>query len=255
MTDLEYEEYADGEVAQRHPRRKELLTAVQQATAGLLSTVEAMDDASVHEPSLLPGWSRAHVISHLARNADGCVNLLTWARTGVEHAMYASRQDRDADISEGSLRNHRLLLEDVAAASGRLAEAFRTLPEPAWYAEVEVAPGKSIPAHRIPRIRLFEVRVHSVDLNHGFGFDDIPREEIEWLLNDAVRQFGGRPDVPPLSLEVEFTDGSSSVWRLGTPNSPEHRVRGTPAVALGWLLGRTGPQQLAGSPPELPPWL
>ena len=32
-------------------------------------------------PSALPGWTRAHVLTHLARNADAMVNLLTWART------------------------------------------------------------------------------------------------------------------------------------------------------------------------------
>ncbi|SDP92426.1 maleylpyruvate isomerase [Actinopolyspora xinjiangensis] len=255
MTDLEFDHHADEEVVRNRPRPEGALAAVERATARLLTMLEDMDDLSVREPSLLPGWSRAHVISHLARNADGCANLLTWARTGVEHTMYASRQDRDADISEGARRGHRLLVEDLAAASGRLAEAFRTLPSPSWLFEVEVAPGKPVPAREIPRIRLHEVRVHSVDLDFGFGFDDIPRHEIEWLLNDTVRQLGGRPDVPPLALDVEFTDGSGATWRLGTPGSSEHRVRGDAGTALGWLLGRTSADGLSGDPPELPPWL
>ncbi|MEV0474381.1 maleylpyruvate isomerase N-terminal domain-containing protein, partial [Streptomyces prunicolor] len=31
-------------------------------------------NASVAEPSRLPGWSRGHVLAHLARNADALVN-------------------------------------------------------------------------------------------------------------------------------------------------------------------------------------
>ena len=46
-------------------------------------------------PSLLPGWSRGHVLTHLARNADGAVNLLTWARTGVETPQYVSQEQRE----------------------------------------------------------------------------------------------------------------------------------------------------------------
>ena len=42
-------------------------------------------------PSLLPGWTRAHVLAHVAGNADALVNLLTWARTGEETPMYASQ--------------------------------------------------------------------------------------------------------------------------------------------------------------------
>ena len=51
--------------------------AVERAAAEL-------DPGQVAGPSRLPGWSRGHVLSHLARNADALVNLLTWARTGIE---------------------------------------------------------------------------------------------------------------------------------------------------------------------------
>ena len=47
---------------------------VEQAAA-------ALDPAQVAGPSRLSGWTRGHVLSHLARNADALVNLLTWART------------------------------------------------------------------------------------------------------------------------------------------------------------------------------
>ncbi|NYH78372.1 maleylpyruvate isomerase [Actinopolyspora biskrensis] len=237
------------------PRTHSLIAAVQSATNTLLETVETMDEVSVHAPSSLPGWSRAHVISHLARNADGCVNLLTWARTGVEHPMYPSRADRDADIAEGSHRNHRLLFEDLAASSGRFFEAARTLPQEAWNSLVIGAPGKPVPAHEVLRARLLEVRVHLVDLDCGFGFEDIPRDDLERLLNDAVRQFGGRPDVPPLSVTIDFDDGNSTEWEIGAPHSPRHRVRGRAGTVLGWLLGRTAPEALGESTPELPPWL
>ncbi|WP_438387263.1 maleylpyruvate isomerase family mycothiol-dependent enzyme [Actinopolyspora saharensis] len=238
-----------------HPRTHDLLAAVQGATNTLLETVGAMDEVSVHAPSSLPGWSRAHVISHLARNADGCVNLLTWARTGVEHPMYPSAADRDADIAEGSHRNHRLLFEDLAASSDRFFEAARTLPQEAWHSLVASVPGNPVPAHEVLRNRLLEVRVHMIDLDHGFGFEDMPRGDLERLLNDAVRQLGGRTDVPPLSVTIDFDDGNSTVWEIGAPHSQRYRVRGRAETVLGWLLGRTAPGTLGDSAPELPPWL
>ena len=67
----------------------------EDAAAGL-------DDARLHEPSRLAGWSRGHVLSHLARNADALVNLLAWARTGVESRMYATAGGREEGINAGS---------------------------------------------------------------------------------------------------------------------------------------------------------
>ncbi|WP_165485453.1 maleylpyruvate isomerase N-terminal domain-containing protein [Protofrankia symbiont of Coriaria ruscifolia] len=57
--------------------------AMADGTARLLAEVERLNNAGVRELSALPGWTRAHLITHLARNADGLVNLLTWARTGI----------------------------------------------------------------------------------------------------------------------------------------------------------------------------
>src|SRR5688500_13026045 len=89
------------------------IAAAKQVTVQLTDVVEGLDDIAMKRPSLLPGWSRGHVLTHLARNADALVNLLTWARTGVEHPMYTSRADRDADIEEGSCRMATLLREDL----------------------------------------------------------------------------------------------------------------------------------------------
>ena len=113
------------------------LTAIEHATEIMLATVDGLDDLSVRQPSLLDGWSRAHVITHLARNADGCTNLLIWARTGIEHPMYASGDDRDEAIAEGAVRGHRLLAEDLAASAERFASSARALPPQAWAAEMQ----------------------------------------------------------------------------------------------------------------------
>src|SRR4029453_13661966 len=67
-----------------------------RAPARLLAPAAALDDAALSGRSLLPGWTRGHVLTHLARNADGAVNLLTWARTGVETPHYASREGCEA---------------------------------------------------------------------------------------------------------------------------------------------------------------
>src|SRR6266704_5264440 len=72
------------------------------ATERLLGSAAALSDTQAREPSLLPGWTRGHVLTHIARNADGMVNLLHWARTGTQTPMYASPESRAADIEAGA---------------------------------------------------------------------------------------------------------------------------------------------------------
>ena len=49
---------------------------IDEAVARLLASAAALSDEQLRGPSLLPGWSRGHVLSHIARNADGLSNLL-----------------------------------------------------------------------------------------------------------------------------------------------------------------------------------
>jgi maleylpyruvate isomerase len=49
------------------------LSAMRDSTEALLLGLDAepWHEADVRAPSLLPGWTRGHVLSHIARNADG----------------------------------------------------------------------------------------------------------------------------------------------------------------------------------------
>src|SRR3954451_11927657 len=58
---------------------RELLAA---ANRRLLGDTIAVDHADWRAPSGLPGWTRAHVATHLARHADAITRLADWAATG-----------------------------------------------------------------------------------------------------------------------------------------------------------------------------
>src|SRR5213080_825186 len=98
-----------------------LLARVGAATDRLMATAAALSDAQAREPSLLAGWSRGHVLTHIARNADGLVNLLRWARTGTQTPMYASAESRAADIEAGAGRPAADLAADVRESAAALA--------------------------------------------------------------------------------------------------------------------------------------
>lgn len=246
--------------AAEHARRGIAASAV--ATDALATAVDKLDDISVRGPSLLPGWSRAHVVSHLARNADALVNLLIWARTGVEHPMYTSRADRDADIEEGAIRSYRLLVEDLSAACDRFARAAGTMPDSAWATGVTTWTA-TLKAAEVPWLRMREVWIHLVDLDAGVGFDAVPQDVVGELLDEVVKQLDGRDGTPALTVAADLPGGQRRSWRLGGDVGPAGggagaedppTVSGTATELIAWLTGRGDGSGLTGELPSLPRW-
>lgn len=226
-----------------------------------LGELASLDDASFAEPSALPGWDRAHVLGHMARNADALRNLLMWAATGVETPMYPSARDRTEGIEQSAAQTPATLRADVRDASARLVDTVDQLDPLAWSAPVRTARGRPIEAAEVPWMRVRESFVHSVDLRTGVTFDSAPDAVVDQLLEEVAAGLLARGDCPPVLLVPAGTGaGGSRQYRLGDPSAEPVRVHGTVRAALAWLTGRsTGRGLVAGTPngtlPHLPPWL
>ncbi len=92
----------------------ELNDQIDQATQRLLDDARTLREADLRAPSLLPGWTRAHVLAHVARGADAMRNLLAGARSGRDRPAYASAQAREADIERGAAMRAEDLMADLA---------------------------------------------------------------------------------------------------------------------------------------------
>ena len=154
------------------------LAQLGESTDRLLATADALTDAQAAAPSRLPGWTRGHVLTHLARNADGFRNLLTWARTGNETPMYPSDEARARGVEEGAARSAAELAADVRVSAAALAAAAQDLPARAWDALV-ARRGDTFPARSIPPRRLAELEIHHVDLDAGYRPADWPASFVD----------------------------------------------------------------------------
>jgi maleylpyruvate isomerase len=139
------------------------------ATQRLLDEARIITD--LRAPSLLPGWSRAHVLAHLARGADAMRNLLVGARDGRDRPAYASPEARAAGIDRSAAAGARELLEDLAASAMALRTVARQLPDEAWRYPLRVLNGARFPASQLLTRRLTEVELHHCDLGIGYGHD------------------------------------------------------------------------------------
>ncbi|MDT4892343.1 MAG: maleylpyruvate isomerase, partial [Pseudonocardiales bacterium] len=203
-------------------------------------------------PSGLPDWTRAHLLAHLAHNADALINLLTWARTGVPTPMYASPDARAEAIRAGAGASMPELLDALHASAQRLADAIDSLPEPTWAATVTSAQGREITAADVPWLRVREVWIHAVDLDVGTGWDSLPAELASALLRELARTVGGK--LPDGGAQLVATD-SDVVVPLGPGGVVT--VSGRVADLLAWLSGRGPASALSadGGVPTLPAWL
>ncbi|HXB49267.1 MAG TPA: maleylpyruvate isomerase N-terminal domain-containing protein [Streptosporangiaceae bacterium] len=108
-------------------------------------------------PSLLPGWTRGHVLTHLARNAEGGTRLLGWARTGVPSHEYESLAARAAAIEAGADRPAEVLIHEVRQTADAFAAAATRMRPDAWQRVVRYAAGQEPRAEVIVPSRLAEV--------------------------------------------------------------------------------------------------
>jgi maleylpyruvate isomerase len=175
------------------------LAAVDAAHQWLMATVADVSDAQVSAPSRLPGWTRGHVLAHLARNADGNRSMVEGALHGEERPQYpGGAEQRAADIDAGAHQPRSVLLEDLAVSNSALLAAWSRLPADAWERTgVWLAFGRQ-PISRGVGARRREVLVHLVDLDLGVQPSELPADflvdEATWLREHRTRATW--PDAP-----------------------------------------------------------
>jgi maleylpyruvate isomerase len=233
------------------------LDEMAAATDRLLASVDQLTEGSLTEPSLLPGWTRGHVLTHIARNADAMVNLVHAARTGDGRPMYpGGREGRDADIEAGSGRELGDQRLDIAESAERLLGEFAgDFPAEARDREVEMRAGATVFGWELPLLRIREVEIHHVDLDAGYTPDDWSADFAARTLDQVAPLFRTARDCPVGSLIATDTDAR---WEVAA-DGPE--LSGPIRDLAAWLVGRShGPGRRGlrldppGELPTAPPW-
>ena len=219
-----------------------------ESTQRLLGDTIAISDADWQRPSLLPGWTRAHVATHLAHNAAAFSRAINGRRKGETVRMYPSERERIDALERGSERGALQLQIDLDTTAGEMAlsldEAEGLPPD----TPIIVNSRKAIRLDLVPLARLNEVVLHHVDLGTGFRLDQLDGEIARLLLAWNSFWISGRADYPSIELESE----SGFTARLGGRGAPLH-VNGPDNLLLGWLTGRmTADQFAAAQLPTLP---
>lgn len=239
---------AGGVDAMMRPMTSDPLAA---ATSRLVRTVDALDDAAYAEDSLLPGWTRSHVVAHLALNAEALADALRGVVAGEPVAMYPGDEARDAAIEELAAAGPTTLRARLYAAATELADAVAAVPEDRLDAVVERTPGseRTFPAHAVPAMRLAEVEIHHADLGAGYTAADWPVGFAVALVERRHAAVGAT-----LGATLVATDAGRTWQAEAGPT-----VSGTAGHLGWWLTGRGGDDSLTtdstdGELPRIEAW-
>jgi maleylpyruvate isomerase len=220
-----------------------VLGLLAPASQRLVRTVDAFDDADWTAPSGLPGWSRAHVVAHVALNAEGLAGALGGLAAGQPASMYASDADRDGDIDALADASATELRDRLLGSVTAFAHAVGAVPADAWDASIERTPGGRVfAAVDTPSMRLREVEIHHADLASAYSWRAW-EPAFAALLLDGMD--GRGHDGPGFVVVASDLDRS---WTIGDGGPA---VTG-PAAALGWWLTGRGDGDGLTSEGELP---
>ena len=201
---------------------RELSDQIDQATQRLLDTARIITDADLRAPSLLPGWTRAHVLAHVARNADAMRNVLGGVRTGEDRPGYASAEAREAGIEQDAGRPARELTTDLADSAMALRTVARQLADEGWQVPVRMLdPGPRFPAAELLTRRLVEVELHHGDLGAGYGPAGWPAAFAAMELGEPMRSWRqdrlSRPEAADTGTAGLSPPRPPAPWRPGRP--------------------------------------
>lgn len=226
------------------------LARIDAATAKLLTTVSGLDDVAVSQPSLLPGWDRAMVVTHLAANGDSLCRVVDAAIRGETGEVYpGGRSARDAEIEAGRARPALDLERRLRESCDKVAATLASAPDDVWDAtalhftgEVKIGPRRIIG-------RLAEVEIHHVDLNCAYSPEDWP---FAWVIEEMDRSMLSLPSrLPPDVAVVLAATDSDQHWVAGSGDAVE--ISGPTSQLLAWVTGRA--TSVGGHEcPPLAPW-
>jgi maleylpyruvate isomerase len=205
-----------------------LLSELHKAADVVASQAGKLTEEDVTAPSLLPGWTRGHVLAHLAGISNAMARQLEFAGRGETVELYDGGfegRTKAIEMSAGhTLEQHRA---DVDSALERALRAFNSLDAGGWQVPISYRGGVVLDGG----MALWrELVIHASDLNTGRGPESWSRPFCEHLFDflSARVPDGQRFVLQPLGLPPVT---------IGTGNRSTV-ISGMLTDIAAWLAGR-----------------
>ncbi|MFE2754937.1 maleylpyruvate isomerase family mycothiol-dependent enzyme [Actinosynnema sp. NPDC059335] len=207
-----------------------------EAHRELAAVIEDLTDEQVAQPSVLPGWTRGHVLAHLAGVTAGLAGQAENEGRNVE-VYPGGRPARDAAIEANAGRTAAEHRAAIAEAAARLAKAWagvRDWDSPVFYRDGTLTDT----AYAVWR----EVVIHTRDLDLG---------PVTWTPEFCDHAVGYLAERVPEGIRLTLR-APDRRWTVG--EGEDVTLTGSATDLVAWLAGREPDGPVTGERPELKPW-
>lgn len=219
-----------------------IVEEVARSSARIRATLAELTDAQAQAPVALTGWTRGHVITHVARSTDAYRRLLADARGESADAPRPGAGAPADALQDGAARPAAELTADLDEGLATLAADTAAMPEGAWENTVTALAGWRHPAWFTLYRCWRELETHHVDLELGYRPADWPTAYVTWALDDTFAALTARA-FPLARAQAVDLDRS---WTLAAGGPA---VTGPGHALLGWLSGRASDTALTHDRP------
>lgn len=207
----------------------ELLASLGSAADAITGKVAGLTDENVRQASELPGWTRGHVLAHVAGVAHAMARQVEYAKRGETIAMYdggaAGRNQAIELVAGHTAAEHR---EDIDAALERALADFRSLDTDDWRLPISYRDGVVLDGG----LALWrELVIHLADLQVGRGPETWSKPFCLYLIDFLAARI-------PEGLRLKLLPLAQEPLSIG---AGEHAisVSGMLTDIAAWLAGRT----------------
>ncbi|MBO3085446.1 maleylpyruvate isomerase N-terminal domain-containing protein [Cellulomonas fengjieae] len=159
----------------------------------LLERLASLTEEDLRAPSLLPGYSRGHVVAHVVNKAKAHALLFDGAVAGEVRRIHPDGYDPDRAAELGAARPGVELRTELAQCFGLLETAWAGLDDALWTRRGHMAAGPRTMAEIVGH-HLRNVEVHHVDLDIGHRPSDWPSVFVDGELPKRLRALPDRAD-------------------------------------------------------------
>ncbi|GAB3845654.1 maleylpyruvate isomerase family mycothiol-dependent enzyme [Micromonospora andamanensis] len=225
----------------------ERLDEISTAHAGIRAAAEQMTEADARLADHLPGWTRGHILIHLADLSRAFARQARYALKGETIEVYdGGRETRNRSIEANHGRPVEWLREQLDEGLTALEQAWDGLDEDDWQRACAYRNGPLL-GTQLAWWR--ETELHHVDLGTGYR-----SEQWSKALSAHVVDFL-QPRLPKDRTVRVVSQDTDDSWESG--DGAEVTVRGDIRTLAAWISGRPStatPTVEDAVAPELGAW-
>lgn len=150
------------------------LLLARRGTAYFARKLNELGDADLDGASLRDGWTRRHLIAHVAYHARALAHLFEEAAVGVDGGVLQLQAVRAADVEDGATLPAVALRHLFRHTEVHLNVRWRDLSDAGWEVPVLLPDQRRIAIRDIPLMRAREAWSAAIALNNGGRRADIP---------------------------------------------------------------------------------